>query len=141
MNPLPPALSSAEKAAKVRDYASHANGSETVYRHSSSAGRMHYTQGMAFLAETCGAYWFLDLVGAHCMMPKLREHPFQVWQIVKVENRVAVVVEDGNNNELFRSTLDYTDFPRELMPFSCYLELGSVDGKTETMVLMLPEER
>jgi hypothetical protein len=48
------------------------------------------------------------------------------------------VADDGNEHELVRQEIEYTDFPLEAV--TLYLVYGSLDGVTPCWILMLPNE-
>ena len=137
--------SPAERAQMVRDYAAHANGSENLHR--LTMGRMLCTDGVRYVAETCGAFWLIDLVGSHQMTERVRREPFQVWELSIPHRRrspsewMAECWTDTPRGEgsveLARQRIPYSDFPEELAPFKLYAEFGHNGAH----VLMLPEER
>jgi hypothetical protein len=138
-------LTDAEKARLVREYASQANGSENFYRH--GLCRWFYnTSGVHFLAETCGAHWLVDAIASHLATKKpLQAEYFQVWTLhAHGEIGVKLVATDGDKGPgpvtLAEQEIDYSDFPRELLPFRLYCERGHVEGYA-AFTLMLPEER
>lgn len=117
------------------DYRSRANGSERFYRH--PLGGITYTDGVKILAESCGAYWLIDLIASYQPYPKVKAEPFQVWTLSPVsENEALALATDGDKGDgpvvLAKQDIAYTDFPRDLMPLRLFLENGT---------LMLPEER
>lgn len=128
-------LTDNEKAEAVRDYVRRTTGSETLYRHALNRNLL-YTDGVRFLAETCGSWWLLDFV-ATMPGPWMCE-PFNVWRITGDGAR-GVIVEawtDTPGTEgstlLLRKKISYSDFPRELMPFEWWVE---------NRTMMLKEER
>lgn len=89
-----------------------------------------YTDGVKFVAETCGAYWMIDYVVSYQGSTKsLQGEDFQTWYFEKDEDRMKVIVEDGNNRVLMSSEIEYTDFP------DSKIELWMVGG-----VILLPSE-
>ena len=134
-------LTDNEKANAVRDYASQTSGSERFYRDPLMAGLV-YTDGIKFMADTCGAHWLLNVVASH--QPAMRYPEFQVWRLlplgthgVRVEawsdKPEAPASEDGPASVLYASQdIDYSDFPRELLPFEFWVE---------NRTIMLKEER
>src|SRR5690606_30133968 len=85
------ALSSAEKAQIVRDYCAHTTGSERIHRLAPSAFTPRgfaFTDGIQLVAETCGAWWLVDLVLSHQPHIAVRQarhglRDFQVWRCFK----------------------------------------------------------
>lgn len=134
-----------ERIRKFKDYVAQCNGSLNFYRHG-LVRSLVYTDGVKLLADTFGAHWFVDIVASYQGMAKVQALDFQVWKLEAVGDEEAVVkLEDGNNNEVLRQDVAYTDFPREMLPFSVWAEraiglaipVASGDG----MVIMLPQER
>lgn len=132
------------RAAAVRDYARQTTGSVDLHAHWL---RGSYTDGMAFVAETCGAHWLLDVVASHQpgIAARLRKHglrDFQVWRLTysPTRGRTARWVVDAWSDTpeapeavlLARQTIAFSDFPTELSGFEFYAEAG---------VVMLKEER
>ena len=85
------------------------------------------TDGVKYLAEMAGAYWFLDVICS--WQPEIKSPPFQVWKLNKCGDGWLVTCEDGNDNELCRQVVEYSDFP---MPSA---EVWFIDG-----VMLLPSE-
>ena len=136
-------LTDNEKAEAVRDYQRQTTG--TQYLHWHWLGCLIYTDGMAFMAETCGAFWLLDLVASH-QPPIKRNHrglmDFQVWRVSRTtepNTPEGVDVEAWSDTpgadwsvRLAFQHVEFSDFPAELMPFEFYVEFG---------VALLKEER
>jgi hypothetical protein len=145
-----------ERAAAVRDYARQCNGTECWHRHR-LLRNFYHTDGIDFLASTCGAYWLVDLVASH-QRGIFKRHGglarFQVWRLEKVSRCAAAGSEwratawsdsPGKSAHLASQRFDYSDFPDELLDerggFEFYVERGSLDGETPALVMMLKEER
>lgn len=125
------------KAELVREYERQANGTDGWTRH--AFGRTLYSDGMSFVAETCGAFWLLDVVASHQppIMRKLRrlgERDFQVWVLEytpkpgrsdcwTVRAWTDTPHADGSQ-KLAAQVIPYSDFPRELSPFKFIVENG-----------------
>jgi hypothetical protein len=104
-------------------------GSETFYRHG-LVRRITYTEGVQYVAEHGGAYWLIDKIATNQLDPKIAAESFQVWKFtVNSESFASLVCEDGNDNEVFRETITYTDFPLDEIRFYC-----------DCGVIMLPSE-
>lgn len=134
----------AEKANAVRTYAAQCNGSEDFHRHT-LARRMVYTNGVRYVAETCGAWWLVDAIASYIATTKrVQAEDFQVWTLhVAGESGAELVCTNGNEGApaIARQKMGYTDFPRELLPFRFFCERGELEPGTAGFVLMLPEER
>jgi Family of unknown function (DUF6876) len=106
-------------------------GSENWYRHQ-LVPSITYTDGAQYLAEQAGAYWLLDEIAiANGHLAKVRGEEFQVWKLKRdAEGHGAeLVVEDGNDNVVFRKRIEFTDFPLPEIALWC---TGNV--------IMLPSE-
>lgn len=71
----------------------------------------HYTEGVKFLAEQAGAYWFLDFVFSNQATDAIRLEGFQVWEIQVVDSKAFIKVGDGNENIVAEFEIPFTDFP------------------------------
>jgi hypothetical protein len=104
-------------------------GSENWYQH--WLGKVSFTNGVKFIADSAGAYWLIDEIAINQTRPKVRAEEFQVWVLkVDLEKRNGVLsCDDGNGNVVFTKRIDYTDFPLSEIRFYC------TDG-----VILLPSE-
>ena len=93
-----------------------------------------YTDGVKNMAEICEAYWLITAIFSWQQDDRLKNEPFQVWMLRfndKTEGNDAVLFcEDGNDNDLIRQEMEYTDFP---LPEGIMLFL-------DNGVLLLPSE-
>lgn len=88
-------------------------GSEHLYRHA-LVKSIHYTDGVKYLADTCGAYWLIDKIAISQAEPILKNARFQVWRLFVRGNEGKILVEDGNGYTIYKEDLDYTDFPSRI---------------------------
>jgi len=96
-------------------------GTETWFRH--WTGRLVYTDGLKYLAETAGAYWLIDLVASWCPHEKLGGEEFIAWKLaVRPDHTATATAEDGNGRALITQNIPLTDFP--LDEISLYLTDG-----------------
>ena len=130
----------------VREYERRTTGSETFYKH----WGIIYTDGINFLAETCGAYWLIDAIVSH--QPRVRRRlraigsrDFQVWRLRKMDSGAWALEcwsdtpgaigsgrsKDPLSKRLAYQRIPYSDFPEDLAPFECYLEEGTLMLKGE----------
>ncbi|MDA2935403.1 hypothetical protein MYX82_13855 [Acidobacteria bacterium AH-259-D05] len=102
------------------------HGTEDYYPHFLG---LVYTDGIKFLAEEAQCYWLIDIVASY--QPKLKQVPFQLWELkVEKDNSAVVTVrEDSGKPALISQEIPYTDFPLEK------IKLYYCDN-----VLMLPGE-
>ncbi len=117
-------------------------GSENYYKHGMLGRGFVYTDGIHYLAETAGAHWLIDLIASHQLNKKVRREPFQLWTI-KLNGKGGATVfaqSDTDSPRLCQQFIEYTDWPESLQDFQCYVERGSLDGKTACQILMLKSE-
>ena len=109
-------------------------GSETFYRHSLSR-KYIYTQGVKYLADKAGAYWLIDQI-ALGRPASLEKEDFQVCKLLvnSGTHTATLTTEDGNDNILSTTRIDYTDFP--LPEIELWVECNEVGGFT----ILLPSE-
>lgn len=103
------------------------SGTEYWYKHLSG---YLYTDGVLYVAQEGGAFWLVDkILLTTRSMPALQE--FGVWKLTvnKEDESALLICEDGNDNELYREKIDWTDFP-----------LDTVELWFENGVLILPSE-
>jgi thiazole synthase ThiGH ThiG subunit len=87
-------------------------GTERWYRHPLFRDLLT-TEGVQYLADHAGAHWLVDAIAAaQVSEAALQDEPFQVWRLKVNADRSAVLTySDGNNGQLFRSEVSWTDFP------------------------------
>jgi hypothetical protein len=105
--------------------------------------RFYTTEGMTWVCETAGAWWFTDLVASHQTNARVRREDFQVWKLKRIYTEAnpegaVVTCDNGNGRIIARQVIPYTDFPCE--EFTAWLEAGSLDGETPARILLLPSE-
>jgi len=87
------------------------------------------TDGVMYLASNAGCFWLLDIICSCQYLNGVRNEGFQVWKLSKCGKAWLVVCEDGNDNEVYRQVIEYSDFPMESA------EIWFTDG-----VMLLPSE-
>lgn len=115
---------------EISNQLAHFTGTENWYRHP-IVRKMLYTDGVQFIAESCGAYWLLDEICFRQIdKPALARAEFQVWEFTVKNSAGVLSVSDGNNNKLIRNKrITFTDFPLSKIMF--YVQNNTV---------MLPSE-
>lgn len=89
---------------------SSANGSENFYRYQS--GNFLYTDDVKELAESCNAYWLIDLIFSHQTNPQVNKQDFQVWQLNRLANNSFMVLcTNGNKYKVTCQFIPFSDFP------------------------------
>lgn len=104
------------------------NGSENFYCHRPSL--FLYTDGVKDMAETCKAFWLIDLIISHQCKREVNLERFQVWDLSRLKDSLfKIIATDGNNNRIAFQQIPFSDFPYDLAT------IWLVDG-----CLMLPSE-
>lgn len=131
-----------QKAEAVRDYEAHTTGSDQIQMHWTRS--LRFTEGADFLADTCGAFWLIDLVASH--QPEIkRKHPqeveFQVWRIYRSPRHPITGApfwmvsawsdSPGKSRRLAEQEIGYSDFPAGLSGFEFWVENGTMMLKSE----------
>jgi hypothetical protein len=110
-------------------------GSEENRRH--WTGRILYTEGVQYLAESAGAYWLIDVVASYQRDRRLKGcQGFQLWELkVNLEEKTGVVTVrmDSDTTPLITQSLVYTDFPLPQIKLYC-------EGDAMPRTLLLPSE-
>ncbi len=104
-------------------------GTEHWYRHPHFR-RYLFTDGMRYVAESCGAFWLLDAIFACQHEPKVKREEFQEWVLKVADRRAVLTCDDGNGRIVYTQDIEYTDFP-----------LSEITLYFENSVLCLPSER
>ena len=85
------------------------NGSENFYQ--SKFSPVIYTDGVKSMAESCGAYWLIDLVISHQLNKAVQLQPFQVWELSRQKDDAFIVVaSDGNEKQIDSQQIPFSDF-------------------------------
>ena len=87
-------------------------GTDSYIRHRLSG--LIYTEGVKDMADTCKAYWLIDLIGSYA--PKLTEEQkaWLTWDLqVAKDDSAVITADDGNGNKYpeLRQEIPYTDLP------------------------------
>ena len=118
-------MTGTEKAEAVREHERMTTGSDSFYKHFLG---LTYTDGIAFVAETCGAHWLIDIVASY--QPKLRREEFQVWRLRHMDSGAWAIEcfpdTPSEGNRLVYQRIESSDFPEELSPFMCWVEHGTM---------------
>jgi hypothetical protein len=102
-------------------------GTESYHRH---IGNCVLTDGAKHLAETAGAYWFMDIIAS--IISKIKPVKFAVCQIKMRGLGAIFTADDGNGNVFYSQRISYTDAPFHFRVFAVW------DG--ERLVIMVPSE-
>ena len=87
-------------------------GTENYYKHPFTP--TVFTDGMKFLADNADCYWLIDRIAFLQLEDgEICNCDFQVWEMQAIPDTHSAVLTctDGNNDVLFKETIDYTDFP------------------------------
>jgi hypothetical protein len=111
------------------------NGSDTFTQWSPLLFRNSVlTEGALYLAENCGAYWLMDIIGSYQSESKFRTQNFQVWKLDRKGEGWLVTAEDGNGNVITRQDMGVSDFPLN------GIEIWAIRNELGGLTLMLPSE-
>ena len=132
-----PIVTNADKVKAVRDYEAQTIGSENTYRH--AFGGLIYTDGIKFVADTCGAHWLIDLVASWQTKSRVRRETFQLWVVTPPQTYDEPWLVDAwtdspsHGNHIVQQSIEYSDFPVELCQptFEFYVEFGTAMLKGE----------
>jgi hypothetical protein len=104
-------------------------GSVEFYRH--WAGFLTYTEGVKYLADRAKAYWLIDDIASYQTEAKVRQIPFQVWNLDVQQDKQALLTmqEEEGQPPLVTQDIPFTDFPIQSIQLFLY-----------DKVLMLPGE-
>ena len=100
-------------------------GTTQYFRHWTR--KIVFTDGVQFLAEQAGAYWLVDLIASYQPLCDSRQY----WTLTIDGGLYSAVCKDRDDCVLVSQTIEYSDFPANLLPFTLYLQDG---------VLFLPSE-
>ena len=104
-----------ENPEAIREMLAHATGTDHYWRAFPENDKFLFTDGVKLMAEVCEAFWLITAVFSWQRESKVRDESFQVW-ILRFNNKekgddAFLICEDGNNRELARQEISYTDFP------------------------------
>eukprot|EP01035_Chromulina_nebulosa_P055460 gene55460-75990_t len=70
-----------------------------------------YTDGVKALADTCQAYWLLDVIFSYQNYKNFIHEEFQVWELKRVAGiAFMVTATDGNKRKLGCQEIPFSDF-------------------------------
>ena len=128
-------MSDPRAARLVRDHIAQTMGTEQYYR--AYPPHLMFTDGVKVVADACEAHWLVTAIASHQVDPQVREVAFQVWQLAgpKAEDKPWILScwsdIPGESTLLAKQEIEFSDFPKELLPFRMWVE-GDV--------LLLPAE-
>lgn len=119
-------------------------GTESYHRFNPAIPFVVMTDGAKYVADECGAYWLMTLIGAAQLKSEVGREPFQCWTLKKTGPTSATLKatdggadEDAEGNAIYKilvdEVLDYTDFPLD------EITLWVEDGEN-VKVILLPSE-
>jgi len=106
-------------------------GSQGYYEFSPLFSRIYLSDGTKYIAESCEAYWLMDLIANH--IPSIGDDWFAVAKLTVKGSECKFVIEDGNGNVIASQDIDFTDFP--LDEITLFVERGD-----DNWVILLPGE-
>ena len=94
-------------------------GTENYYKH---FGGIVYTDGIRYLAEKAGCYWFIDLIASYQGEQHVKNESFQIWELkvnLKDNHAIATMQADTEEPYLIMQEIEFTDFPDEYLMVYC----------------------
>ena len=87
------------------------------------------TDGAKFIRDACEAYWLIGDIDIYSKA--IKDQYFQTWELKRVDQTDAfnLIATDGNENEIYKVKVPYSDFPLDSIKFFL------IDG-----ILLLPSE-
>lgn len=83
-------------------------GSEKMWEHRTPFGKLLLTDGCNYV-RGLGSRWLFDLLQSY--QGKLKNEEFQCWTLKRTKgNEFVAVCDDGNDNELVRQVIPFSDF-------------------------------
>lgn len=121
---------------EIESLLAHCHGSESYTKLGGLYPNFYLTDGVILMAENCEAFW---LITDSVPVFKSKNEPFAKVELTKnADGSADVLITDGNNTELHSQHYEHTDFP--LNKIELFIVLGSLDGKNEHFIVMLPSE-
>ena len=125
-----------QAVARILEHKRQTCGTEHYYLWSPLFRTVVATDGAKLVADEANTYWLLDAIASWIPEAEVAGESFQVWTLNHgPDDSVILVCDDGNERELVRQDIAYSDFPRELLPFKLFVQEGGPGW-----VIMLPEE-
>lgn len=84
-------------------------GTEGYHRFNVLMPNMVLTDGAQYVAEQLGAFWLMDAIASY--FGKYKSNEFAVAKLTVSDSKAQLVIEDGNDGELVKQDIEYTDFP------------------------------
>ena len=99
----------------IRSRLAQATGTEHYWRVFPENDKFLFTDGVKVMAEMCEAFWLITSVFSWQSDEKVKNEQFQVWTLrfndKEKGDEATLICEDGNDNELIRQEISFTDFP------------------------------
>ena len=86
------------------------------YWKTSPFSSMVHTDGVQYLADEAGAYWFLDIMASEGIALHKKE-PFMSINMEVADGKALIVFEDGDLKTLKIKKIGYTDCPSGIYTF------------------------
>lgn len=101
-------------SAQLRSELAQFIGTETWHRHWTE--HLIYTDGVEFFCEQAACYWFLDILATE-VFPLQQKSPFLAIELDVADGQAEIRVTDGNDLELFKKNIQWTDAPEGVWRF------------------------
>ena len=98
---------------------------------------MALTDGAKTVADMCGAYWLMDIIGSYqnkCLKDDMLRD-MQIWTLRKKADCWEVICERDTNDIFLTKDIEYSDFP---LPEG--IKLYVLPADENEYIIMLPSE-
>ena len=106
---------------EIESTLAHFTGTENYHRFSILFRNLVLTDGVKYLAEKCGAYWLMDVIGSYqkkCYKDEMLRD-FQIWNLKVNDNEGVVTCERDTDDVAFSQKIPFTDFPLDKIKLYC----------------------
>ena len=125
------------------------NGCDHYVRHA-LARRFVYTDGVDAMAQLCGAYWLLDVIGTQAVPSLIKDYQENYGDVGLIEISVieyngvdcmckVTLTIDDDHPPIWRKDITYTDFPAGKWVFKLGLDRDT-DGAMCGVMCLLSED-
>lgn len=121
------------------------NGCNEYIRHP-LARKFIYTDGVQEVADLCGAYWLLDIIGTEAVPALFRERQDSFATVALIEfdvkddgGYIRATVDD-DHPAIWKKAIDYTDFPAGSWIFKLGLDGVLIPGEEVAVMCLLSED-
>ena len=118
---------------EIEEHLPYFTGTEEWYRYSPLFPNVLLTEGAAYIADSCDAFWLMDVISSH--IPSIKGDQFAIAKLVRTgSSAVFTLADDEPAGVLYaKQNIEYTDFPLDEIRFY-------VIKDSENWTILLPSE-